>query len=257
MIVLRGRTIMLKEKDAAIRKAMLLLDAVVLTVGFIITFYLRRHFHAFYKLDIIASSRVVAEMATPFTDYLVALFFIIPVWCAMFHLNGMYMPFRTRTFLDVFRIIIKSVFFSILAFGTIVFLFKLEFISRVFFIMFLIISTAAILAEKTAILGTAHYLRRQGYNYRMLLIVGTGKRAEQFVNTVKRHSEWGFRLEGIIDYEKTNLGKEIDGVKVIGTLEDIALILHTKVIDEVIFIVPRAMLGAMQDSIYTCETEGV
>jgi len=159
--------------------------------------------------------------------------------------------------LEIIWIVVKSAFFATIAFGTVVFIFKLEFVSRAFFAIFLIVAFSIILCEKTAIFVIMHYVRKQGYNYRTMLIVGTGRRAANFIIKVKKHLDWGYKIIGLLDYEEVHRGKEIEGIKVMGMLDELPQILHNHSIDEVVFIVPRSMLNHIENSIYICETEGV
>jgi exopolysaccharide biosynthesis polyprenyl glycosylphosphotransferase len=53
------------------------------------------------------------------------------------------------------------------------------------------------------------------------------------------------------------LGKDIDGIKVIGMLEDIPSLIRQMVIDEVIFVVPRTWLNDLEGSILACEELGI
>ncbi len=249
---------MLKEKDAVIRKATIFLDAFIVSIAFILAFILRRHFHAFYKLDLIPSVRVIVDAsALSISDYLIVLFFVVPIWCVSLYLNGMYESLRTKTIPSAIAAIIKSALLTAVIFGASAFIFKLKFVSRAFFIIFLALSSFFIIAEKVAIFFFARYVRKRGYNYRMLLIVGTGRRAGYFISKIKRHPEWGLRIIGALDYEEGQVGKEIEGAKVIGTLDDLPGILHNHSTDEVVFIIPRAKLSSIENSLYVCETEGV
>ena len=248
---------MLKEKEDVIRKAMVIFDAFLLSLVFILTFVIRRNFHLFYKLNLVPSARVVAEMSASFNDYLVALFLVVPIWCLMLYLNGMYQSMRTRSMLEILWIVIKASFLTTITFGTVVFFFKMDFVSRVFFALFISFSSSAVLLEKMVIFSIMHYVRRQGYNYRRIIVVGTGRRAVGFISKIKSHPEWGLRIAGLIDYEKIHTGKDIEGIRVIGSLEDIPHILHNYTNDEVVFIVPRAALSQIENSIYVCETEGI
>lgn len=248
---------MLREKDRVIRQAMIIFDAFLISLVFLVTFAFRQHFRAFYKLDLFPGSYLIKEMPASINDYLVVLFFTIPLWCLILYLNGMYRSMRTRTLLEVIWIVMKSAFLMVMAFGSAVFLFKLEFVSRLFFAIFLVLSSITILVDKMAVFSLMHYARKQGYNYRRLIIVGTGRRAMHFINMIKGHPEWGLKIAGLIDYEKIHLGKEFEKIRVVGTLEDMPNILHDHHIDEVVFIVPRAMLSSIEKSIYVCETEGV
>lgn len=248
---------MLREKESFLRKSIIVLDALTLSVVFLATFFLRSHFHLFYKLDIMPGAHVVVDAQLSRNDYLVVYFLSVFVWCFVLYLNGMYRSMRTKSVFEIIWIVIKSAFFTVFTFGTIVFLFKLHFVSRIFFAIFLILSFAAILAEKVAIFLVMRYFRKEGYNYRRLLIAGTGRRAVDFIEKIHRHPEWGFKVVGIIDYEKEHMHKDLAGIKVIGTFEDLPRILHNSPIDEVVFIVPRSLLNHVEKPVYVCETEGV
>lgn len=248
---------MLKERDAIIRKAAIALDALVVTGVFILSVEVRRHFRSFYKLDLIPSLKVIPRFSPSLSDYIVILFLVVTLWCIMLYINGMYRSMRAMTLLEMVWIIIKSMFMVTVAFGVLVFLLKLEFVSRLFFTIFLITSAGAIAIEKIAVFTLVRYVRRQGYNYRRLLVVGTGRRAINFIDKVNNHPEWGFRLLGVIDYEKNSVGAKIKDFEVIGDLDDLPHLLKRLSIDEVVFIVPRLKLNNIENALYTCETLGV
>ena len=136
---------MLKEKDAVVRKAMILFDAFIVSIAFFLAYFLRQHFRIFYKLDLIPSTQVISGTIASISDYLVVLFVVVSIWCFMLYLNGMYRAMRTRTLFEIIGIIIKSTFLAILAFGTVIFLFKLAFVSRMFFVLFVMASATFLL----------------------------------------------------------------------------------------------------------------
>ena len=249
---------MLREKDKVFRNAMALFDAFIISLTFIFSFFLRLNFHDLYNLDMFPGANLIIDVSSlSISDYLIVLFFVVPIWSASLYLNDMYKSMRTKNIANVLWIVLKAAFFTMIVFGAAAFVFKLKFVSRAFFIMFMVISASALIAEKIVIFAIAHYIRKHGYNYRRLIVVGTGRRASQFISNVRNHPEWGLKIVGLIDYETSLKGKEFEGSKVIGTLEDIPGILHGYSIDEVVFIVPRAKLDSIQNSIYVCEIEGV
>jgi len=248
---------MLKEKDSVIRKTMILFDGFIVSLAFFLAYFLRQHFHNFYKLDLIPSTKVVAGIIASISDYLIVLFFVVLIWCVMLYLNGMYRSMRTGTLFEIVWIVIKSAFITNIAFGAFVFLFKLKFVSRGFFVIFVITSLTFILVEKIAVFSIMHRVRKQGYNYRRLLVVGTGKRAILFIKKFQDHPEWGFRILGAIDDEPGRGIEKVEDVKIIGTLDDISKIFHRHAIDEVIFVVPRLRLSHIENAIHICEIEGV
>jgi exopolysaccharide biosynthesis polyprenyl glycosylphosphotransferase len=119
------------------------------------------------------------------------------------------------------------------------------------------IASLLLIIERWLLVALSRYFRKMGYNYRNLLLVGTGARAEKFIKLVHKHEEWGLRIVGLIDAEKNKLGRIICGEKVIGLLDDIPKILIENIIDEVIFIVPRKWITKIEKSLFACEIQGV
>jgi exopolysaccharide biosynthesis polyprenyl glycosylphosphotransferase len=72
-----------------------------------------------------------------------------------------------------------------------------------------------------------------------------------------KHEEWGLRIVGFVGKDPGMTGKEILGIKVIGTLNDIPKLIKETAIDEVIFSIPKSWLGDLEPSIYACEEVGI
>ncbi len=248
---------MLKEKEAIFRKFIILFDAIMIIIAFLLAYYLRHNMHLLKGWDLFLPADVLEIPLYPQRDYLFILITAVISWCLLLYLNGMYLSLRTRKYSEILWIIFKTSFIVALTFGSLVFLLMLTFVSRLFFIIFLVFGIFIIWAEKTILFLVTHYLRRRGYNYRTILIVGTGPRALSFINKVKSHPEWGMRILGAIDDEPGREIQKFDSVDVIGSLDDIPDILRKYSVDEVIFMVPRSRLNYMQDAIFNCETVGI
>lgn len=248
---------MLKEKDSVVRKALLLVDGFIIASAFFVSLFLRQNFHKFYQFDLISSAQIISESTASLSDYFVLLLFVVVTWCFMLYLNGMYQSMRTRPFSEILWIIIKSTFFTSLACGTFVFLFKLKFVSRLFFMIFVFVSFVFILIEKIGVFSIMHYVRKRGYNYRRILVVGKGNRAAGFIEKVGLHTEWGIRIIGAVDDEPERRVENNKEINFVGSLKDLSQILHMYAIDEVVFVVPRSRLNYLGNAIHACETEGV
>jgi len=246
-----------KEKAAFVHKMMFLVDALVLSAIFVLALIVRGHLHKFYHFDLFPVTRVVQDFSVSQDSYLTVMLIIIPLWCVNLYWSGMYRSMRLKTNWDIVGIVIKSSFFTAVTFSVLAFILKMEFISRAFFILFMIMASLALVFEKMFIYLLTAYTRKRGYNYRRLLIVGTGKRAAHFIDKIKIHSEWGLKIAGVVDFEDEKVGKEFSGIEIIGTIYDIPRILHTQTIDEVIFVVPRSRLNEIHNYLYVCEIEGI
>ncbi|MEA3305942.1 MAG: sugar transferase, partial [Candidatus Omnitrophota bacterium] len=137
------------------------------------------------------------------------------------------------------------------------FILKIEYVSRILFAIFVFSAFFLLIVEKWLLTSVVRHIRKKGYNYKCLLIVGSGKRAQNFIKVIDKHPEWGFKITGIVDNEKGKVKQKIMGYEIIGALEDIQGILHKRAIDEVVFVVPRSWLDKVQNSIAVCELEGV
>jgi exopolysaccharide biosynthesis polyprenyl glycosylphosphotransferase len=248
---------MLKEKDAAIRRAMMAFDVMVISAAFFISYYVRVNFHSLYKFDIFYSKNIIGDGSAHFSEYLLVLIMAAPLWCFMLYRNGIYRSWRTRKAWHIIWIVFKASIIVFLFFGALFFLFKLTFVSRLFFITFAFLGFIFLEGEKIIIFSIMHEMRKRGYNYRLLLIVGTGRRAAEFIKRIKTHPEWGLKILGAIDDEPGRGVESVDGVKIMGGLKDIPEILHDYGVDEVVFVVPRLRLNHLEKSIYDCEIEGV
>jgi exopolysaccharide biosynthesis polyprenyl glycosylphosphotransferase len=233
---------MLKEKESVLRRFLILVDSIVISLAFLLAYFLKGIFH---------------EPGDPLRRYAIMLLLAISLWCLTLYANGIYLSMRIRSYLEILWAIIKSAALTFLAMGTAIYFFRDSQTSRLFLLLFAGLSFGFILLEKTVLFMSVHYVRRQGFNTRRLLIVGTGKRAQEFVKRVDGHPEWGFEILGAIDDEPGRGIHQVGRLEVIGTLEDIPRIFHKDAVDEVVFVVPRSRLNSLQDAIHKCETEGV
>jgi len=247
---------MIREREQLFRKLLMLTDILVIVIAFFASFWVRRNFYVFYKLNLIPGKQALVNFDR-LGMHINILPFILFTWWAALTSSGLYESFRRKNLFEITWGIIKSTFFVLVVLSTVEFIFKLEFISRTFTAFLFFITCAFLIIERTTLLSFLRFLRRKGFNYKNILIVGTGQRAQNFITLVHRHPEWGLRIIGLIDTYKKMLNKAVCAERVIGLLDDIPKILHEKVVDEVVFIVPRSWLSFIEKSLLACEIEGV
>jgi exopolysaccharide biosynthesis polyprenyl glycosylphosphotransferase len=95
------------------------------------------------------------------------------------------------------------------------------------------------------------------YNYQKVLIVGTGARAQRLSHMIRTKSEWGISIVGYLDTDPDSVGDSIEGVPVLGTIQEVHDILRDNVVDEVIVAVPRNMLTSIAGIADACDQEGI
>jgi exopolysaccharide biosynthesis polyprenyl glycosylphosphotransferase len=247
---------MIKEYEAFLKKMMIFADMLVVAGSFVLAYFVRKNIYASYKLDFFPS-RVVIGTIYPLDSYLWLLLIIIPLWYGLLSFQGLYESFRTKRLTNIVWIIVKTGFLATLITGTVIFILKLTYVSRIFIFFFAAVGVNFLILEKIVLIQGFKYARLRENNYKHLLVVGTGKRAEKFVQMVRQHPEWGMKIVGIIDDEPEKIGTAVSNIKVIGLLKDIPDIIHGKIVDEVVFIIPRLWLSRIEESILSCEKEGI
>ncbi|MDZ7267379.1 MAG: sugar transferase [candidate division KSB1 bacterium] len=250
---------MVREKQAFLSNLVRMIDAAVILLAFVISYFVSFHLREVYQLG------EMAFAVSPDLEGLlyfaqknrVLLGFCLLIWIATLSFIGAYRDFRTKTLARSIWQIFLAGAVTLLMVGTPIFAFQLFLTSRLFIATFWGITIVLLLFERYLLNLFLDYIHSRGYNHINLLIVGTGKRAREFIRTVKSHSSWGLNIVGLIDDDHGMFGKEIEGYRVLGRLQDIPFILHRKVIDRVIFVVPRLWLNRIDEAILACEREGI
>jgi exopolysaccharide biosynthesis polyprenyl glycosylphosphotransferase len=248
---------MLKEKDAVIRKMMMAVDALVISAAFFASYFARTHWHTFYKGDLFPFKDIVSDAPGKFSEYFMILIIVAPLWCFLLGRYGIYRSWRLSTTWDVIWAVFKASILTVLFAGGSFFILKFAFVSRLFYITFGVFGFLGLICEKIVLFSIMHGVRKRGYNFRQILIIGTGRRAAEFIRRIQSHPEWGLRIIGAIEDEAGRGVERVEGVRVIGDLAAIPDILHQFAVDEVVVVVPRLRLDHIGNAIRDCEIEGV
>jgi exopolysaccharide biosynthesis polyprenyl glycosylphosphotransferase len=250
---------MVREKQAFLRNLVVMLDATVIAIAFALAYFISYHSRQAYGLGEMAFAIAPnLEGLIYFTRKNFALIaFYLPLWIITLASRGGYKEFRTKTFFNTLVNIIIAGGLTALALGTPIFLFKMVLTSRLFIGVMCVLTVVFLVLERQLLNLLLDYVHALGYNQVNLLIVGTGRRARDFIQVVKSHANWGLRIAGLIDDDHGMFGKEIEGYRVLGRIQDIPFVIHRKVIDRVIFVVPRLWLNRIDEAVLACEREGI
>ncbi len=90
-----------------------------------------------------------------------------------------------------------------------------------------------------------------------VLIVGAGDAAEMLVREIQARHESRYRPVGFLDDDLRKQGAHIHGVRVIGGVEDLPLVVTTREIDEVVIAIPSATGQQMRRIVDLCKSTGV
>lgn len=237
---------MLKQKAKLVAFSVFLSEIIILAAAFVGAFRIRDHyFSASY-------GRLI-----PFDRYTWLIYVILPLWTFLFYYFGLYESQRTKPFWKEVWKIAKVSFWGTLVLMAGVFAVKAEHISRLFILFFGQLSFAFIVLERRILRYLARYIRKKGYNYRNIMIVGTGRRAREMADVILQNKQWGLRLIGFVtDHSEIKIDT-IGKSPVLGVVGDLPRMLQTYIVDELIFAVSRKRLEELEEIFLLCEEQGI
>lgn len=250
---------MVKEQEAFLSNFAKVIDTLCIIIAYTVSYFVTVGVRNIYDLGEMAYAIAPDFQGLVFftEKNLVIAAATIPVWIIFLSFYGSYKDIRTKSLSKEISIVIKAAIFAALTLGSFIFIFKLVLTSRLFVGINILVTATFLMGAKLSLNKFFDYIHKRGFNQINLLVVGTGARAREFIKEVKEHANWGLRVVGLIDDEHGMFGKEIEGFRVLGRLQDIPFILHRIVVDRVIFVVPRLWLNKIDEAILACEREGI
>ena len=178
------------------------------------------------------------------------------VWLFFLDANGLYYSYRTVRGRDLAFGIAKSVAQGTVLLGTAIFLMKAE-VGRLQLVFFASTTFVALLGGRLLVRTALTRIRQRGWNFNSILVLGTGRTARGLVRGLRRNAHWGIRVFGYLGTESAERGQRIEGVEVLGTIDEFESVLATTAIDEVAIALPDISADALARLIAICEREGI
>lgn len=250
---------MVREKEIFLVRLMKVSDSIVIVISFIAAYFITWQIRQVLELGALAFAPSLSIGGAFFflRNHIWLVLITVPAWVSLMSIDGVYTQFRTKLFIEILWRVLRTGLGSILILGSVVFLLKMTLTSRLYVAVFAVTGFLGLAIEKACWIWFLDYSFRQGYNLVNLLIVGTGRRAQEFIEIVRAHANWGLKIVGLVDDDPKILGKKVLDYEVIGRISDIPRILREHIIDRVIFVIPRMWLNRIEEAIYHCEREGI
>src|SRR5581483_10295821 len=193
---------MLKERARLLRLVVFVVDLALVAVAFVGAHWLRSA-----VLPALAHGSFPGELYA-LRYYLPLLPVALSVWGILLLRFRRYRSHRTVPLLREAWEVIQVSAAAVVTFTLLLYALRLDErmlpqdrVSRAWLLLFALLSSLLLLAEKVLLRILARYARSRGLNYRTLLIVGTGPNAQAIARTIIEHAWWGFRIVGFVDFE--------------------------------------------------------
>ena len=190
-------------------------------------------------------------------EYVSLLLFIVPVWAFLLQAGGVYRSQRTTPLARELWKMARAALLGGVALFAFLAVVKIGNVSRPFLVSFILLDALLLILFRAALRIAARAARTRRLNTRTVLIVGTGKNAQELARRITLNRHWGLCLLGLVAEEAKPA--DLNGLQplVLGTVADISRLLREHVVDEVIVAVNRESIPGMESLFLHCEELGV
>ncbi|MDX1644675.1 MAG: sugar transferase, partial [Thermoanaerobaculia bacterium] len=127
-------------------------------------------------------------------------------------------------------------------------------ISRLLVVLFAGLAALFLVGETLVLRLAARQVRRRGYNYRQVVIAGTGEAAAEIADTIRDHPDWGLKVLGFVSFGPAS---EVEVGPILGSADELPRLAEQQVVDEVIFTTERRRFDDLEDLVLQLEELGV
>ncbi len=237
---------MIKDNQKYFNRLHLILDALVVAAAYILSWYLK------FEGPFADKSKGALEMGFYFS----ALYFLIPGYVFLYYLNRMYTPKRTQRIESEISNIIRANTMGIIAIMVVLSAFKVKDFSRGLIFIFFFMNIVLTILVRILIRKILRYFRKKGYNLKYILLIGYSRAAEEYINRINSNPQWGYVIRGILD-DKVPRGTLYRGVKVLGTIANLNVILPVSELDEIAVTLSLSDYNRLEEIVGLCEKSGV
>lgn len=177
---------MIKRNQSYLNRLNILSDFCLIFVSYIFSSWFRLYVLHGEHENIALTSRMIVASIVYGCVLLIILTFM-----------GFYGTTRTRKLSWKLEVIFVSITFATLVSSTLLFAFRLEHFSRGVLILFYMTSLLSLGGKQIAVRTVFNYWRRNGYNIKHEILIGSGKLAKQYISDVSKEPEFGLHIESV------------------------------------------------------------
>lgn len=194
-----------------------------------------------------------------FASHLLYFVALVLAWCATATDQRLYASRREDSLNTLLSAVLRAGVVALVFSGFVVVFFTRSAPETVFFALFGAGSLAAITAFRLGLRLGLWYLRRQGYNYRNIILAGANARSEHLAELIRNRSHYGYHIHGVLE-DDPERAKTLEkyGIPYLGSFEHLDEILVSRVVDEVYICLPvKSHYENIMSIAHLCEGIGV
>ncbi|WP_099466974.1 undecaprenyl-phosphate glucose phosphotransferase [Konateibacter massiliensis] len=247
---------MIKDNQKYFNRLHVLLDAFIVAGSYAFSWYFR-----FKIIPVLAEIFPILNRFFRYTVpaseiYFSAMVFVVPCYIILYFIFNLYTSKRMQRRKTEFYNIIKANLAGLVGFMVILYYIREEDFSRGLIFIFCGFNIIAETVFRNAVRYLLRNIRTKGFNLRHVLLVGYSRAAEEYIDRVNANPQWGYVIRGILD-DTAERGNQYKGVKVIGCIEDLGIILPENKLDEIAITLSLLEYAKLEQIVNQCEKSGV
>ena len=236
---------MIKDNERFFYRIHVVIDAFVIALSYLFACFLQLGF--FIQKDI---GRLTTE------EYLLPLFFVVPGLLLLYYAFNLYTSKRIQGRRLEIGNIVKANSLMLLIFLSVLMLSHMDDFSRQLVFLFYGIDTVLEVVVRFLIRRALVNIRKKGMNLKRILLVGYSRAAEEYIDRINANPQWGYVVRGILD-DNIERGTMYKGVKVIGRIDNLLVILPQNHLDEIAITLGLNEYYKLERIVGLCEKSGV
>ena len=237
---------MIKENQKHFNRLQVVIDAFVIALSYFLAWVIK--FYVPFLNDNVGR--------LPFRVYMSALLFIVPGYLILNYAFNMYTPKRMQgRRLELSNIIKANTIGMFLFVGALYLVKQIDF-SRHVIVIFYVVNIFLETVSRNLIRLGLRQMRSKGYNQKHVLLVGYSRAAEEYIDRILANPQWGYKVRGILD-DQIEAGTEYKGIKVLGRIANLMVILPQNHLDEIAITLGLNEYYRLEQIVALCEKSGV
>jgi len=236
---------LIRDNQNFFNRLHVLIDAFVVAVSYSLAYWLK-----------FSSGLFVNGPHWNFASYAMYLTAIVPGYLILYFAFNLYTPKRVQGRRLELANIVKANSIGLLIFVTVLFVMHLDDFSRAMLVIFYCVNISIETMVRNGIRMFLRDIRRKGFNIKQILLVGYSRAAEEYIDRIRANPEWGYVVRGVLD-DNVPAGTMYKGVKVIGRIDNLFVILPENKLDEIAITLGLDEYSKLEYIVALCEKSGV
>ncbi len=237
---------MIKDNQRLFNELHVVIDGIVVILAYMLAYVIR--FMGPWTNDLIYHH--------PFSTYMSVLPFLVSGYLILYYKFDMYSSKRVSGRKRELFNIVKANTLGLVFFIVALFVLKQQDFSRTMIVIFWCVNICGETLVRNIIRYLLRFFRKKGFNVKYVVLVGYSKSAEAYINRIRLNPQWGYVVRGILD-DHVEAGTMYKGVKVLGKIGNLEVILPENKLDEIAITLSLGEYGRLEEIVNLCEKSGV